>query len=639
MIAFAGRGLILAALVLAVVGSLTAYTAGRRRDGNLLGYARQAAYFFSGFLLIANVLMVYALLTDDFSVSYVAKVGSTKVPTWVSVVSLWSSLEGSILFWGAMLGVFILAAVLTNRRQDLPYQAYAIGTLLACGIFFTFLLAGPANPFGTVANPLTEGPGPNPLLQNHLLMIIHPPMLYGGYVGMTVPFAYAVAALLTGHLGTAYLRPLRFWLGVAWTFLTVGIVLGGWWAYEVLGWGGFWDWDPVENASFFPWLAATAALHSAVVVERRGLLKVWTIAMVLTSFLLTILGTFMTRSGVFNSVHSFTQSDIGPTFLVFLGIATVICLILMALRMNGMQDEGSIRSLKSRESAFVVNNLLFVLFTFVVVVGTVFPLIVEALKDQQMSVGAPYFNQMAVPTGIAILFFMGIGPALPWGGASKERLKKALLPPLAAGAALLLLALGLGLRNGEALCMLFCAGYTLQVTVVQGSRPLWRRGFAHLMGPARRQTGAYIVHLGVLLIIVAIGLYHATRVSTEFKVKVGESAMIGDYSLQLKAVETRREPHRRVTEAQIVVLSGSQELGRLSPSMKHYDSQREPLASPAVRSTLRHDLYLSFMSWNPATQQLGLRAYINPMVIWLWIGMVLMVIGSVLGLSARKANS
>ncbi|MBF94624.1 MAG: cytochrome C biogenesis protein CcmF [Myxococcales bacterium] len=639
MISYLGRGLILGALVLAVLGAITAFVAGRQRDEGLLKASRGAAYAFSVLLFVANGLMVYALLVDDFSVSYVAKVGSTKVPTWVSVVSLWSSLEGSILFWGAMLGVFVVAGVFTNRFQDLPYQAYSIGTLLACGIFFTFLLAGPANPFGLIENPLPDGPGPNPLLQNHLLMIIHPPMLYGGYVGMTLPFSYGVAALLAGHLGVAYLRPLRFWLGVAWTFLTVGIVLGGWWAYEVLGWGGFWDWDPVENASFFPWLTATAALHSALVVERKGLLKVWTLTLVLISFLLTILGTFMTRSGVFNSVHSFTQSDIGPTFLTFLGVASVLCLILLALRMGRIEDEGSIRDLKSRESAFVLNNLLFVLFTFVVVVGTVFPLLVEAIKDQQMSVGSPYFNQFAVPSGIGILFLMGIGPALPWGRATMARLKKELLPPLVPAFVLMALALGFGLRSPSALVMLFAAGYTLHVTVLQIGRPLWRRGWRFWLGPARRQTGAFIVHFGVLLIIVAIGLYHSSRVSTELRVKVGESVQLGDYSLQLEGVETRSEPHRRVTEAQIVVRRDETVIDQLKPAMKHYHTQREPLGSPAVRSSLTHDLYLSFMSWNPGTQQLGLRAYLNPMVVWLWIGMVLMVLGSVLGLSARKAKA
>src|SRR5687768_10053545 len=293
-----GRILILGSLLAATAGALLGFASARSRSFDGLRWARRMAYVYAALIMGAAVLMEYALLTHDFSVAYVAQVGSRAVPTWVSVVSLWSSLEGSLLFWGFVLGAYIAVAVFLTRGQYVDYQPAAIGVWLSCAAFFSFLLAGPANPFGTVLNPPLDGPGPNPLLQNHVLMAVHPPFLYGGYVGMTIPFGLAAAALLKGRLGHDFLKPLRTWLLIPWTFLTVAIVMGGWWAYEVLGWGGYWAWDPVENASFLPWLTATAALHSIIVLERKAMLKGWTVTLIMATFLLTILGTFMTRSGV-----------------------------------------------------------------------------------------------------------------------------------------------------------------------------------------------------------------------------------------------------------------------------------------------------------------------------------------------------
>src|SRR5437764_1664607 len=428
-----GRTLILLALLAASTGAVVALTTGARPSSLGWTWSRRLAYAFGAFMLLANLTMEYALLSHDFSVSYVAHVGSRSVPTWVSIVSLWSSLEGSILFWGLILGAYVAIATRQIGESHPEHAPYAAGVWLACGAFFSFLLAGPAQPFATVLSPPLDGPGPNALLQNHYLMVIHPPFLYSGYVGMTIPFGLACAALLVGRLGNDFIRPLRNCLLLPWIFLTVAIVLGGWWAYEVLGWGGYWAWDPVENASFLPWLTATAALHSALLVERKGVLKGWTVTLVLATYLLTILGTFMTRSGVFNSVHSFTQSAIGPTLLAFLGAALLFSIAALALRVDTLAPEGSLETGPSRDAAFLVQNLLFVLFTFTVLLGTVFPLVVEAVLGVQMSVGRPYFDKLSVPIGVALLFVMGVGPALPWGRATPQQLRKALLPPLIRG--------------------------------------------------------------------------------------------------------------------------------------------------------------------------------------------------------------
>src|SRR2546429_4916619 len=514
MVAVLGRTLILLALLAATAGAVLGFATGRRPSAAGWAWTRRFAYAFAAFMALANLVMEYALLTHDFSVSYVAHVGSRSVPTWVSIVSLWSSLEGSILFWGLVMGAYVAVATFRNRERHPEYMPYAVGVWLACGAFFSFLLAGPAQPFATVLNPAVCGPGPHPLPQNHYLMVIHPPFLYFGYVGMTIPFGLACAALLVGRLGNDFIRPLRTFLLTSWIFLPCAIVLGGWWAYEVLGWGEYWAWDPVENASFLPWLTATAALHSALLVERKGVLKGWTTILVLATYLLTILGTFMTRSGVFNSVHSFTQSAIGPTILVFLAAGLLFSLVLLALRVDSLGAEGRLETGPSRDVMFLVQNLLFVLFTFTVLLGTVFPLVVEAVRGAQMSVGRPYFDKMSVPIGVALLFVMGVGPALPWGRATAQQMRSALLPPLLSAVLLAVVGLLLGVRNAWTLLALLFGGFTAQVTLSEMFLPVRQRmrargeglaeAFRQAQTRGRRRFGAHVAHARGLVVLPAL---------------------------------------------------------------------------------------------------------------------------------------
>ena len=649
MIPGLGRALVLLALLVATGGALVGVAAALRPSGAGREWTRRLAYAFSALMVLANLLMVYALLARDFSVSYVAQVGSRQVPDWVAVVSLWSSLEGSILFWGAILGVFVATATWSLGERHPEYAPWATAVWLTCGAFFAFLLAGPAHPFATVAIPPPDGPGPNPLLQNHLLMIVHPPFLYLGFVGMTIPFGLASAALLAGRLGADFLRPLRTWLLVPWVFLTVAIVLGGWWAYEVLGWGGYWAWDPVENASFLPWLTATAALHSALLVERKGVLKGWTITLVQASFLLTILGTFMTRSGVFNSVHSFTQSAIGPTILVFLVAATLFTLVLLALRIDRLAPESTLEPGASRDTTFLLNNLLLVLLTFTVLVGTVFPLVVEAVRGVQMSVGRPYFDRMAVPIGVALLFLIGVGPALPWGRVTSEQLKAALLPPLAGAAVFAVLGLASGVRHPWTLIALACGGYAAQVTLGELWRPVGRR-LAHgegLLGAVRevqsrgrRRVAGYIVHAGMVLALVAVAVSSTEGVTTEVQLARGESVTLGPYTLTFLGVDRVSEPHREALVANVGVRKNGADAGVLQPRMNYYSSQREPVGTPAVRSTAAHDLYLSVLNLDPDGKQAGLHAMINPMIVWIWVATGIMGLGGLFALlPSRRASA
>src|SRR5437762_6510243 len=467
MTATLGRFLILASVFVSAAGAMVAFAAGKRQSIDGLKMARRFAYGFAALMILATAVMEYALLTHNFAVGYVAQVGSRSVPTWVTIVSLWSSLEGSILFWGFVMGLYIAGATWLTRNQHAHYMPLAIGTWLSCAPFFAFLISGPANPFVSVPNPPMDGNGPNPLLQNHVLMIIHPPFLYLGYVGMTIPFGLACAALMRGRLGHSFLRPLRASLMLPWIFLTIAIMLGGWWAYEVLGWGGYWAWHTVENASLLPWLTATAALHSAVVMERRGVLKGWTVTLVQGTFLLTILGTFMTRSGVFNSVHSFTQSSIGPTILAFLAAALLFSVVLLALRIDSLESDGRIESAASREGMFLVNNLPFLILTFTVLIGTVFPLVAEAINGKQMSVGRPYFDAMVVPIGTALLFLIGVGPALPWGRTTRQQALRSLLLPFISGVAVALIGFVAGVRNPWTILTLLFGGYAAWVTIAQ----------------------------------------------------------------------------------------------------------------------------------------------------------------------------
>jgi len=643
MIANLGRFLILASLLVATTGALVAFAAGKRRSVEGGKWAARFAYGYAALMALATLVMEYALLRHDFSVSYVAQVGSRTVPTWVTIVSLWSSLEGSILFWGLILGIYIAGATWLTRNDHTEYMPFAIGVWLSCATFFSFLIAGPANPFQTVPIPPLDGPGPNPLLQNHVLMIIHPPFLYLGYVGMTIPFGLASAALLRGRLGAAFLRPLRASLLLPWIFQTIAIMLGGWWAYEVLGWGGYWAWDPVENASLLPWLTATAALHSAIVMERRGVLKGWTVTLIQSTFLLTILGTFMTRSGVFNSVHSFTQSSIGPTILVFLAACLLFTVATLALRIDTLESEERIESPGSREGMFLVNNLLFVLFTFTVLIGTTFPLIVEAVNGRQMSVGRPYFDQMVVPVGAALLFLLGVGPALPWGQTDGRQVRRALLPPIIGALVLGAAGFALGVRNAWTLVTLAFGGYAAQVTLSQMWLPLVQRmrnrgeglGTAFMEAQVRRgrrRFGSYVVHAGAVVVIIAIAVSSTMKTSKELQLSRGQSARVGQYTVTFTGAEEKTEPHRQSSIANFDISRDGKRVATMAPRMNQYLAMREPVGTPDVHSTLTGDLYLSIMRVDPGSQQVGVLAIITPMVGWIWISVILMGFGGLIAL-------
>ena len=640
MISTLGTTLVLGGLLAAAFGAVVGLEGGLRHRAGALKIVLGAVTAFLICMVGANLTMVYALVTHDFSVHYVSQVGSRATPLVYTVVSLWSALEGSILFWGAILAVYVFGFARSHRNDPPTNPLLALGTILAVGVFFSFLIAGPANPFGRVSPVPPDGPGPNPLLQNHVLMVVHPPMLYLGYVGMVVPFGIAVAALLRGQLGDAWMAVLRRWTLIPWMFLSVGIVFGSWWAYAVLGWGGYWAWDPVENASFLPWLTGTAFLHSAMVQERRHTLKLWTLSLSLGSFLLTILGTFMTRSGVFNSVHSFTQSAIGPTFLVFLGVVLAVSIALIAVRGPLLVPEGTLGGIASRETAILLNNLLFAALTFTVLLGTVFPLVREAFSGVRISVGAPYFNRMALPLGVAILFLMGVGPSLPWGRASPATIRRQFLVPAAVGVGVVVICLAAGLRGALTLLTFGLAGFVAVVTLREMALPVrvrmreqgepLARAVLRSATRARRRFGGYVVHLGVVLVFVAVAASQSYVVHTTGTLRPGEKLQLGSYTVQMVGLRNGVDPHRRWTAAEVDVTDGRGHHHVLAPRMNFYERSTDPIGSPAIRTAAFEDLYLTLLAFDAAGPSASFNAWIFPMVAWIWWSLPLFVLGTLI---------
>jgi cytochrome c-type biogenesis protein CcmF len=630
----------------AVIG-ITALLAGLQlKDAALLRFGRRCSYGVLVFAVAAAGVMEWALIAHDFSLKYVAENNSVSTPLLFTITGLWAALEGSILLWAVILGGYLsFVAFRFRKRGHDPLVAVAVITGLVVALFFFALMLGPANPFRELSNPPFDGAGPNPLLQNHVLMAFHPPILYLGYVGFTVPFMFGIAALVTGRFGEGWLADTRRTTLIAWGFLTVGIILGAWWSYEVLGWGGFWAWDPVENASFLPWLTATAFIHSVIVQERRGMLRVWNLSLVVATFCLTILGTFLTRSGVIDSVHAFTQSDIGPWLLTFFGVVAATGIGLIAWRGDKLRAPGRIDSAVSRESAFLANNLLFAALAFVVLLGTVFPLIAEALRGSRLSVGEPYFDRMATPIGLALLFLMAAAPALPWRATSGETVRNRLVVPAWIGGLTMLLAVILGARGlAEVLAYGLGAFATagivrLFVLGIRGRRRALGESSAIALGRATRSNprlyGGLVVHFGVVLIAVVLAASSAYGANRDVKLHKGESATVGGYTVTYLGSRTATSDQKTTISADVKVQKGDHVLGTYAPAISTYPNSTEGIGTPSVHTGLVDDVYLTLVSSPGAQRAITLGVRVNPLIVWLWIGGAFMALGTILALAPR----
>lgn len=634
------------ATLMAAYSGLATVIGVRWQKPRLLASGYHSAVALSAMLTLAVIAMEVALLTHDFRLDYVARNGSRATPVWITAISLWAALEGSILFWAWLLSLFTAAVVLTYDRRQMALLPYVTPVLAAVSLFFLGLMLGPANPFRTVFPVPSDGPGPNPLLQNHPFMAIHPPLLYLGFVGLTVPFAFAIAALLTGRLGEEWIVTTRRWTLLAWSFLTGGIIMGGWWSYEVLGWGGYWAWDPVENASFMPWLPATAFLHSVMVQERRQMLKVWNLSLMILAFSLTLFGTFLTRSGVLSSVHAFSQSVIGPVFLGFLAVVLLGSAGLLVWRGEQLKSVGQVDAVLSRESAFLLNNLLFLGFTFTVFLGTVFPLLAEAVRGIKVSVGAPFFDQVTVPIILSLLCLMGIGPFIAWQRSEWPALRRHLQWPLAAALLTAILLWLLGIRALAPLGSFALASFVVAGTMldywrgVRIKRRHQRRGgvpaLRALLRQNHRRYGGLLVHVGVAVVAIGVAASSAFQQETQALVQRGETLSLGDNTLRFEGLTEERQSHRTVVRSRFTLLRQQQEIAALHPALNFYARRaplpEEPIGSPAVHATPFRDLYLVLATFQEDGAAVTVRVLLRPLVMWIWIGGGIMLAGAAVAL-------
>ncbi len=662
-----GTGVLYAILVAAALTLAVSVVAGRTGRPRYLESARLGAYGTVSLVGLAVLLLAYAFVTHDFRLRYVAHTSDRSMPTTFLLTALWGGQDGSLLWWLFLMSGYTAACVAWMKGKYRELQPYVIATLMAITLFFGVLMLFAANPFWTsTGGARFDGQGMNPLLQN-FYMIIHPPSLYMGFVGCAVPFAFAMAALITGRLDNEWIAGVRKWMLFAWMFLSIGNGLGMIWAYEELGWGGYWAWDPVENGACLPWFTATAYLHSTMTQERRGMLKVWNVSLICTTFFLTIFGTFLTRSGLISSVHSFAQSGIGTYFVYFMGIIVGVCAGLIVFRLPRLRSEGQIESLASREAAFVLNNWALLGIATFIAVATLFPKLSE-LWGEEINVGPPFFDRWIAPLGLVIFALMGAGTLFGWRKTSEKSLWRAFAIPLAVGALTIVLHFALGPAMGfhpivassrlypgalgeilrglaavmPALSIALC-GFNLAVIVQEYVRGVVARRRAHpeegvptalvrLVARARRRYGGYIVHAGIVLMFLGF-TGKSWNVEKEASLKPGESFTVGDYKLSYAGSRMEVDAEKRMVFADLAVDRKGEPYGTISPAKFIYRRMPEsPTTEVAMLHSARDDLYVVVGTVNPETKSATFQVHVNPLVAWIWAGLLTLILGSVVAM-------
>jgi len=645
-------------LLLAFVCAVYAFVGGIfaiiTRHPLLVKSTRQSGIAACVLIFIATFSVEYLLFSDNFSQAYVVSHSNRDLSTFYKVAALWAGQEGSLLFWSFLLSIYVISVLIAYRNKNGELMPY-VGVILAgVQIFFLTLNNFVENPFKTltivnaagVLEPFTrqDGNGLNPLLQ-YPEMVIHPPNLYSGYTGFTIPFAFALAALLARYPGEKWIHLTRKWTMIAWCFQSVGILLGAHWAYAVLGWGGYWGWDPVENASLLPWLTGTAFLHSVMMQEKRGMMKVWNVWLVFCTFLLCILGTFLTRSGVVSSVHAFANSHIGPWFVGFLGLTILVCFAAYLKNRDYLKSENQLDSLISRESSFLFNNLLFLLATVAVLSGTLFPVFSEWFATRQ-SVGALYFNKVMIPIGLAILFLTGIGPLLAWRKTSADSLKRNFGWPLIFGLLTGVACFFVGYKDGGSLLCLSLCGFVFWTIVMEfyrGSKVIAARTGMGLMMAAHelamrntRRYGGYVVHFGMVLVFIGLA-GSAFNTEAQKTMNIGDSMKLGPYNLVLQSADTKAEKNYTAQRMIVEVLKDNKQIMMLYPEKRQFQGTEQAAGTMvAIYSTLREDLYVVYAGMDPDLNVPVVHAFLNPLVKWIWLGGVWVVMGTLLALMPNR---
>ncbi|MCB0063735.1 MAG: heme lyase CcmF/NrfE family subunit [Caldilineaceae bacterium] len=649
MIFNVGYLILIAALLISIFGIVTGYLGGKQRNPRLIQSSYNSVLAVAGLVGVAAVILWYGLLTDKFQVVYIWNHSERSLPTSYKFSAIWGGQQGSLLFWALVLSVFSVVAVLTFRRKHAALMPYVYATLLSSKLFFLVLLVFAANPFRMVAFVPEDGQGLNPLLQNYW-MVIHPVMLYFGYVGLAVPFAFAIGALISKRLDTEWVRTIRRWTLIPWMFLSAGIIMGSQWAYMELGWGGYWAWDPVENASFLPWLTATAFLHSIIIQEQRGILKVWNVILIASTYFLVILGTFTTRSGVLESVHSFARSDVGPYFLVYMTLLFVGFLYLLFTRMPLLHGEHQIDGVVSRESAFLANNWLFAGITFAVLWGTFFPMFSEILTGDRISVAAPWFNKVVGPLFLALVLLMGVGPLLGWRFTNVKALRRQFTWPAVVGIIIGGVTVFFTDNVYPIVGMAICAFVTAAIVQEYVRGILARRkhneesvpvAMGQLMRRNGRRYGGYIVHLGIVFIGVAVLGNEFFQQTTNITLARGESVEIAGYSLVYMGLESEREGNHVSISTPLAVFDADtdRQLAVIHPKRNIYDKNPEmPTSEVGLRMTPVEDVYAVINGWDNGGDTATFTFYVNPLTMWMWVGGIVIVLGVLLAIWPTPAQ-
>jgi cytochrome c-type biogenesis protein CcmF len=636
-----GGLILLTTFVVCIYAAAMSVAGARRGSTRMVESGIGALYLTTALMTVASGVIVHAFVTGDYTIKYVQRYSDLAQPLFYKITSYWGGLDGSIMFWVFLLSVFGALAVATNRERHRELIPYVVAIVAVVQAFFLFLMIVHRNPFDTyLTSTPPDGAGLNPLLQNPY-MVIHPPSLYIGFVGMTIPYAFGMAALITGYLDDAWLRAVRRWTMVSWLFLTFGLALGMIWAYEELGWGGYWGWDPVENAGLLPWFTATAFLHSVIVQERRSMLRVWNVALVIVTFLLTIFGTFMTRSGIVQSVHAFGEDrELAWMFTVFMIAILGFSFSWVIYRLPLLRARHELDSWLSREAAFLVNNWILLFAAMFVLFATMFPTLSEAVTGERLTVGPPFFNKWMAPIGLVLLFLTGAAPLLAWRKSTAQNLREQFLWPLATAIAVSGAMVALGVRVwSSGICFALCAFVVATIT-----QEFWRgadmlTAVVGLVGRNKRRYGGYVVHLGIVLVFFGFA-GDGFKQEEQVLLKPGEQASVGHYTVRFDSIQVTDDGQKQMITGHLTVFEDGAAIGQMRPAKWFFRKrEQEPTTEVAIRRGVAEDLYIVMPAFDLKDQSASLHIVVNPLVNWIWVGFGIMAIGTGIALLPERAFS
>jgi cytochrome c-type biogenesis protein CcmF len=646
-----GALILVLAFVTAACAAAASVAGARRGSHRLIESGIGAFYTVAALLTVASGLIIYAFVVGDYSIKYVQHYSDSAQPLFYKITSYWGGLDGSIMFWVFLLSLFGSLAVKVNRESHRELIPYVVAVTAVVEMFFLFMMVIHKNPFDTfLTESPTDGRGLNPLLQN-FYMAIHPPTMYLGFVGLTIPFAFGMAALITGHLDDSWLRAVRRWTMFSWFFLSLGLTLGMIWAYEELGWGGFWGWDPVENAGSLPWFTATAFLHSVMVQERRGMLRAWNVTLVIITFLLTIVGTFLTRSGVVQSVHAFGEDpQLARMFIIFMLATAVFCFAWVIYRLPMLKARHEFDSWMSREAAFLANNWVLLFSAFFILFATLFPTISEAINGERLTVGPPFFNKWMTPIGLVLLFLTGVGPLLAWKKSSVANLQQQFLWPTVSALVAGGLVVALGVRVwSSGICFALCGFVfgTITQEFLRGANV--RRGMTGadlltamvgLVGRNKRRYGGYIVHIGIVLIFLGFAGGGFSR-DQQMLLRPGQEATFDRYTFRLDALRVTEDDQKQMITAHVAIRDDKgRDLGKMYPAKWFFRNHTdEPTTEVGIRRSFAEDLYIVMPAFEVENQTASVEVHINPLVNWIWLGFGVLALGTAIALLPESAFS